>query len=525
MNCIECGTSNIHKNGTIESSIGLKQKYKCKDCNKNFSVLIESEEEIEYNEEDTFADDPIYVRESDWLAKNIYNKNVVVITAAQNNTPINKEFFSALKSYVSKRNAGFAIIPIKYKTINSEDSVIADLYDVNVEPFIVENTLTWDKHNVKVYAGLKIQATAENPLSGLDPLSKGHSIIIGHAQVQLRMLPNLQKRIADVLTSTGVVTQKNYSKTKMGEKARFNHSLSAIVLEFDKTSYHLRHLNYDTKTESFCDLDQQYFADGKVLTCQAEALVTGDEHIAFRDPLVELATYRNSDSMVSVLKPKAIVRHDVLDAHSISHHTRKNVFSNFAKYKSGQNRIAEELDQAIEYLNETTPSWSKSLIVQSNHNEHLLRWLNDIEIKTEPWNAIVYHYLMYKMLLQTEMGNHGTEHPDPFELYARDALNDNIVFVNRQGAEIQGIEVGAHGDYGVNGARGSAKSFARMPNKTITGHSHSPAIEKGAYVVGTSSRLVLEYNKGASSWHHAHCIIHTNGKRQLVFITPDGWRL
>ena len=523
MDCINCGSPQTSKRGFIDTTAGTKQRYKCKMCDQHFSVLIDTEE-ILIEEEDIEVGCQ-YVRSDEWLDKNIYSKKTIVITAIQNNTPIEEDFYRSLQNYINDKNAGFVAIPIKYKTVNAEDDLLADLYDPRVEANLTENTLIWEKFNVKVYAGIKIQATAENPLSGLDPLSKGYSIIVGHAQVQLKMLPNLDKNISDILTSTGVMTTKNYSKTKLGEKARFNHSLSAIVLEFGESYYHLRHLNFDPVTKSFTDLNKQYCNDGTINTVEVEAIVTGDEHVTFRDPFVEKYTYRDTDSLVALLRPKYIVRHDVLDSYSISHHHRKNVFTNYAKFKSGFNNIRDELHTTVNYINETTPAFATSIIVSSNHNDHLLRWLNEVDIKIEPWNALLYHVLMYKMLEQTNMGEHGTEHPDPFELVARDWMNNNVKFVNRQGTKILGIEIGSHGDFGVNGSRGSAKSFARMPGKMITGHSHSPAIEKGAYVVGTSSRLSLEYNKGASTWHHAHCIIHKNGKRQLVFITPEGWHL
>lgn len=529
MDCIECGSHNVNKRGFSETVSGTKQRYKCQDCGKHFAVLlndVDDEEDFEYSE--SYFDDletTDYVRGEDYLDKAIYSKKTVVITAAQNNTPVEVGFLKCLQSYVKERDAGLVVIPIKYKTINSEDDLLANSYDESIVPYLVENTLTWNDYHVKVYAGIKIQATAENPLSGLDPLSKGNSVIVGHAQVQLKTLPNMQKRISDILTTTGAITSKNYSKTKLGEKARFNHSLSALVIEFDRDTFHIRHLNYDPGNESFYDLDKHYKSDGTVEDSSIVALVTGDEHIMFRDGNVEQQTYRSPDSIVSKLRPLYIVRHDILDSYSISHHHRKNVFTNFAKFKSGVNDVEKELIEAIEYVNDTTPAGSHSLIVQSNHNEHLLRWMNEVDIKTEPWNALIYHKLMYMVLQDTKMTPHGTEHPDPFQLYAEPLLAENITFVSRGGASIAGIEVGMHGDFGVNGARGSAKSFARMPNKMIVGHSHSPAIEKGCYVVGTSSRLSLEYNKGASTWHHAHCIIHPNGKRQLIFITQDGWCL
>jgi hypothetical protein len=523
MNCPICSSDNIIKKGTLTLATGVtKQRYKCKDCGEHYSIETDSALEPELFDE---VNDFQYERSETWLENNVYSKKRLIITSAQNNTAIDSDFLAAIKTYQRVNDSGFVVIPIKYKTVNSQEDDSINAYDGRLTNYLCENTLNFPNYNVKVYAGLRIQATAENPLSGLDPLSKGWTVIVGHAQVQLRTLPNMDKRIADILTTTGAITEKNYSKTKLGEKAKFNHSLSALVLEFDDTQYHLRHLNYDPHTKSFCDLNKQYFADGRISDIQIEALITGDEHVIFRDSNVENATYSDEDSMISLMKPKYIIRHDVLDSFSISHHHQKNIFTQYAKWQSGMNSIEDELRQTVQYINETTPSSSTTLIVQSNHNEHLLRWLNEVDIRSEPWNAKLYHFLMYQMLEKTEMGPSGTVHPDPFELVARPYLKNNVKFVSRSGMKIMDIQIGAHGDRGINGARGSALGFSKIPDKMVVGHSHSPAIQKGCYVVGTSSKLALEYNTGASTWHHAHVIIHPNGKRQMVFINKDGWRL
>jgi hypothetical protein len=42
---------------------------------------------------------------------------------------------------------------------------------------------------------------------------------------------------------------------------------------------------------------------------------------------------------------------------------------------------------------------------------------------------------------------------------------------------------------------------------------------------GTSSLLQLEYNRGPSSWAHAHALLYASGKRSLIFIRDGRWRL
>jgi hypothetical protein len=137
-------------------------------------------------------------------------------------------------------------------------------------------------------------------------------------------------------------------------------------------------------------------------------------------------------------------------------------------------------------------------------------------------NALLFHELRYKMLLAREDSG---EVPEPFELFAIDKLNSKTVFLGRdQSYKIADIEISNHGDVGVHGSRGSSKQFSNLPVKTITGHSHSPVIDKGNYTVGTTSLLRLEYNKGLSAWHHAHVVVYPNGKRQMIFIVNGKWR-
>jgi hypothetical protein len=59
----------------------------------------------------------------------------------------------------------------------------------------------------------------------------------------------------------------------------------------------------------------------------------------------------------------------------------------------------------------------------------------------------------------------------------------------------------------------------------VIGHSHQPGIDEGAYQVGTSTGLRLEYNQGPSAWLNAHCVVYASGKRSLLFVIDGEWRL
>jgi hypothetical protein len=81
---------------------------------------------------------------------------------------------------------------------------------------------------------------------------------------------------------------------------------------------------------------------------------------------------------------------------------------------------------------------------------------------------------------------------------------------------VSGWEVGQHGDIGLNGSRGSLAQYRKLNTKIIVGHYHTPGRADGAISVGTSTKLRLGYNVGASSWLQSHVIIHNNGAAQHI---------
>jgi hypothetical protein len=470
-----------------------------------------------------------FVRPQEWL-DDVLKAKTFVISCVQSNVPVDAGFLQALERYAQLNQAELLLLPTKHST--GAGSSKTHVYDESVHDYIVENNFKI-VDRLKVLGALKINATAENPLTGLAAISKGDSVIVGHNQLQMMTLPVNQDDCPVIMTSTGTISEADYSETKQGYKAGFNHSNSAVVVELDGDIFHLRHLNWDGT--GFYDLATYYTRNLCILDTEnsIEAIVTGDEHAIFADPLVKAATYTNADSIVKTLKPKTIVRHDLLDCYSVSHHHQNDVFIQFAKYKSGYNKIEDELNETVRHVMETTPPGVENIIVASNHNDHLTRWLNECDPKLEPWNAPLYHKLMWMMLSNTTFGEAGAVYPNPFQLYAEPLFEGtgtsflpvNVTFLGRREIyKIVDVEIANHGDRGANGARGNRKQFAQLPSKTIIGHSHSPGIEKGCYQVGTSSRLNLEYNVGPSSWMNTHCLIHKNGKRQLINIIKGKWR-
>jgi hypothetical protein len=493
MNCINCESDQVIKKGTVMLRGVLTQRFKCKSCNINTYEPISP---------------------SSPPSSKIINHKTWVITSIINNTDTNISFLNSLTHYCNQNKAQLLIIPIR-QSIFTEDDIIWD--DIGQQ--VTENiTLT---NGLRLLAGIRVPPSAVNPLSGFDAMCKGTSLIVPSPQIMMKTVAINHVKEPAIIYTTGCISKPRYVNSKAGEKASFNHSYAALVVEEDDDCFHIRVLNADDNG-GFYDLDTYYNNFTNISGHRIPAIVLGDEHVIHIDDSVKNATFDSNDSICSVLSPEYLIRHDVLDFHSASHHHKYDFFTQYKKYIDGTNKVEDELQLTMNYLINTTPSNSKSIIVDSNHNNHLDVWLNSIDIKREPWNAKLYHNLMYLKLDDLDNGGEKSS----FELWAGDvATSKGIKFINNnESFKIHDIELGFHGHYGVNGSRGSSAQFSRLGSKTIIGHSHSPSIYEGSYCVGHSCKSKLEYNKGPSSWHHAHCIIQPNGKRQMIFIKNGKWR-
>ena len=462
-----------------------------------------------------------------------YNKRYV-ITSAQNATPIDDNFLSSLLNYCERNNAELLIVPYRYKnptslwTQNNKDD---DWWNIKIQPYLMNNDIELNPYLI-LLGSIKIQPTASDPLSGMDGYTGIKSCILGHPRIQFKTVATPNNVLPKILTTTGSITLKNYTDSKMGYKGSFHHSIGATVVEIDGDIFHLRHILSD-EDGSFFDLDE-FYSQGLVTTGNSiEALVAGDSHAEFMDESVEKATYTGEKSIKNILKPKRMVFHDILDFYNRNHHHRNNDLLTYGKFKFGEIRdsVEKNLQIAADFIDRVSSPDILNIIVRSNHDEAFDRWLREADIKTDPQNAKFYYYMKYHQLKNLKSNGVGFETINPFEFWCyhpddeHGLINmDNTIFLHRnESYMIKNIEIGLHGDVGVNGSRGNAKILDTIGSKSIIGHSHSPVIYGGCYQVGVSAKLDLEYNVGPSGWLHTHCIIYANGKRTLINIVKGKW--
>jgi len=457
--------------------------------------------------------------------KRTLDHKTFVVTAAQNATPVHEGFLQALLCYCKERDAELIVIPIRYKnptSIWTASQADEEFWADSITPYLYNQRKKLND-NIVLLGDIKTRPTAVTPLEGFEGITHGESCILGHTKVQLKTVAAPQSKFPKILTTTGAITKRNYTDSKAGKLGEFHHTFGAAVVETVGKTFHLRQITA-CNDGSFIDLDREYFPNGMSGNAPpAAGLVLGDLHYRTVDPAVVEATF-GKGGIVEATNPGAIVFHDLLDGMARNPHHVGNPFAEYAKRTVEYHNVSNEVYETVKWASEVTKG-RRTLIVPSNHDAFLSRWIMSADWKADADNALFYLRTALAMLEGTEMSPAGHTTIDPFAHWVKEWGGEHVEALHMdQSVLLGGVEVNMHGDRGPNGARGSVKNLSRLGVRTTTGHGHSPAIEEGHQRVGTSSYLRLEYNKGPSSWLQSHGLLYANSKRTLINVINGKWR-
>lgn len=448
-------------------------------------------------------------------------KESLVITWAQNDTPVFAAGLAALKTFCKHNNAQLIVIPGRYKnptSIWSTSREEGEKWAPEVVPYL-NGTRAEINKNLALCGDVKIQPTATNPLSGLTTLTGAMSCVYGHPQICVQSVPTPQSKMAKLCMTTGAITKPNFTDSKAGIKGDFHHQYGACFVELDGDKFHTRQLCIDGSGK-FYDLDKCYKADGVTKGHQAEAFISGDFHAKFLDEGVKAAWWTGDDALLNLIKPKAQVFHDLFDGYFGSHHHKHDPFLRYKKHVTGDESGRNEIEETVDHFNDCLIC-PKNYVVKSNHDEHLDRWLAETDWRKDMVNAELYLELAHHKVKAIKEG----QDFDSLE-YVLSSRCKGATFLKRENMlVIKDHALNYHGDKGANGSRGSVGQFNKIGVRTVIGHSHSPGRDKGVCQVGLSARYDLEYAVGSpSSWMHTACIIYPNGQKTLINSINGQWR-
>jgi hypothetical protein len=362
---------------------------------------------------------------------------------------------------------------------------------------------------------MPVQPTASNPTNGMEVYASETSGIMGHVKRQMTVIPT-DHRVPRVMWSTGACTLAKYSRTRAGQRAKKHHILGAVVVEVVGKKFFVRNVTANARKDGgFSDLDTYYGPHNVYENDNALSVTLGDIHVGQEDD----AALAAAEGLVRIMKPKSLVLHDVLDFDARSHHRQ----SPESRWDRRFDTVSGELDANAAFIKRARTWGAEQVdIVESNHHEHLVRWLREFKEENDVINAPFYHRLKAD---QFEQRHETGQWPNVYEMEMRKrGVRAGVRFLTRDSShKLARVEHAFHGDKGVNGARGSIKAYAKLGVKCTIGHSHTPGILDGVFQTGVTGRLDMEYNNHPNTWLHAHVVLHADGKRQLVVTVEDAF--
>jgi hypothetical protein len=457
------------------------------------------------------------------------SKKRFIITWAQNNTPVHEVFLRNIEAYAEEIGAEIIVIAGRYKnptSVFSDKNV--DTWHSRTKPYLYAGTQSIHKHLI-VVGDVKISPTAVIPMTAMEGFSGQESCVFGHPKVQLQMVPVLEDCPPKMMMTTGACTVANYTDSKAGKKGEFHHTLGFVIAEIKDDEVFFTRQVTAADNGNFNDLyyNVKFKGGNKELNLvpgltflsdevegkskikknkEIDAAIMGDIHFGEHDQRVIDATTK---VLFKKLKPKQVVLHDVFDGYSISHHDEKDPFAQFHKEVDGRNDLNKEIELMLDGLKDF--SKYKTIIVRSNHDDFLDRWLKRLDWRKASTMKNSIAYMKFSTLLLERKAPKGIIPHVINERYP------SMITLGRSDSyRVGSWEVGQHGDIGASGSRGSINQFRRLNTKMIIGHSHSPNRKDGVIQVGTTTHLRVGYNVGPSSWLQSHSIIHTDGKAQQI---------
>lgn len=453
-----------------------------------------------------------------------------ILTSAQISTEVHPMFMRNLHAACHFYNARLYAAGITYNVDESfghgdaKKKDVGTLYDSKIRAFLINEQIALS--DKIVFTGeLNILPTAKRPMTGLEGYTGCKSTIIPHAKAQMKCVATRAGELAKQMWTTGSCTIPNYIQKKAGQLGQRHHQLGAVIVRIDEDGDpHIRALKAD-EDGNFYDLTNR-FVNGKVTTGhRVNGIVYGDIHDEKRDIKVCRATWGYEgkrqaplpNNLLDLLKPRHQYFHDLSDFAPRNHHNIRD--PRWMAIHSHES-VEDALAQCAYFLQHTHRKWSRSIVVESNHDQAFQKWLDTADIKVEPnVKNIEFYHRCQQMVYEAILAHDG--YFSIFEKILKMHMQrcDGLRFLRVDESFMSvGIEHGFHGHNGTNGSRGSVLQFSKIGPKVSSGHTHSPESYEGAMCAGVSAKYNQGYNVGPSSWWQTHILEYEDGSRTHINI-------
>ncbi len=432
---------------------------------------------------------------------------------------LHREFWSAIQGWSKQVDGAVVVLPMHahMPALRGQPSHYDPELERHRESFAVEFVLNEHLRALDVH----LLPQQVSPLTGLHRLRGGRreliytaagrptvkrfntSLIVAHAKQDMEVIPTGNGTTPRLLHATGACTRPEYLRNRIGRLAHEGHVIGGLVVEVDGDKFWVRQIQA-ADDGSFVDLGVRYRADGGTEPVRAEALRPGDIHAGRESPEVLEAWTRLADRVI----PRRVFVEDVFDGGSISHH---KAMKGLTTALDGEEFRDLETELAVcravmdrLYLN-LVPQDGELLVVESNHHEHLARYLDEGRYIRDKANFAISHRMVVEML----------DGIDPLRIRL-DPRGRYVWLGSEDDYFVEGVQMAAHGHLGANGVKGSPAQLERVHAIGMSGHTHTPGIRGGQYTTGHSSQARHGYNPGPSSWLNTAGLVWQGGGRQLI---------
>jgi hypothetical protein len=461
---------------------------------------------------------------------------------------LHRPTFDSMKNYLERNKAELVLLPMRahVKALHTQPFV----YDKELFPYKKNFVTDMTINGVLKIIEAHLNPQQINPLTGFANLkgktnkyifqdldeegrirdvfdkNRTSSIIVAHSKQMMDTYPTGMESTPRIIHSTGSLTCPQYIENRMGRIASEAHTLGFVIVEVHGNTFWIRQVQSDPNTGEFVSMGVRYFPDGKAKRERADTISFGDLHMGAHDEQSLDCAF----DMIRYFKPKHAVWHDIHDAKSYTHHDQKNMVT-FLRNPEHFNSLEAEGKMNREILddiyNVQEEVGCEGHIVDSNHNDHLNRYLEERRFNNDRINYKLAVDLQSCFLRGLDplrcLIDSGCE--DPLEVIFK-GYKSKFTWHEKNTDFIRwGVQLGQHGHQGTGGSRGSPNQHSMAYTNAIVGHTHKPSIVNGVYTNGTLSLLRLDYNNGPMNWLHAHTILYDKGMREMIVEIKGQWKI
>ncbi len=453
-----------------------------------------------------------------------------ILTAAQDDTPVHQPFLANLHAYAEYLNAPLIVAGFTYQKGLFEDHAAATaVFAPELHEYLFYDRVRFS-NDLLFVADANILPTAANPLNGWTTVNHGHHVVIPHARIAMESIPRMLEQPPRYAYTTGCCTLPSYAPRAAGRKAIFHHTIGALLVEIDSDGEVFFCQLIANESGDFQDLDILVEGGEVKSGYRAAAITFGDWHHDQLDPHIAMASvgydvesrqFVDRPNLFDRLKPIYAFAEDTLDFRWRNHHNIRDPHAMATMSARGTVSVEREISEAVGFANGLRREWCEVVVVESNHDSAIVKWIKADDGRYDPDNAYLWHRFnaaWHDAIRSGSSNFNATE-------YAFRALGlaDDVTFVRAgESFVVCDVENGLHGDLGIGGSRGSPNQFRRFGRKVTSGHTHSPKICDGSYVAGVSAKLFQGYNVGPTTWAHAHVVLYPYGARAMIPMVADG---